>query len=296
MIASAKRILNFGSLNIDHVYKVEHFVKPGETLAAQSYERFAGGKGGNQSIALARAGARVFHAGKIGADGLWLKQLLIDNGADAGFVEVVEGPSGHAVIQVNRKGENAIVIHGGANQKIKAADAGRVLKEFGPGDFLVIQNEISAVPAIIKEAASRGLQIVFNPAPMKPEVLKYPLKLVSYFIINEVEGTELTGRRKPKEILDVMQKKFPQASVVLTLGEKGACFAGRGKRIAVPAQKVKPVDTTAAGDTFIGYFVAEIASGNDVLNAMITACKAAAICVTRPGAADSIPFRREIPK
>jgi len=291
-----KRILSFGSLNIDHVYQVEHLVRPGETVAGNQYFRFAGGKGLNQSLAMARAGARVFHAGKIGADGLWLKQLLIDNGVDVSFVKVVKGPTGHAIIQVNRKGENAIVIHGGANQEIKASEVGHIFKEFMPGDFLVIQNEISAVPTIIKQAASRGLQIFFNPTPMRPEVLNYPLRLVSYFIINEVEGAQLTRRRRPKEILEVMQENFPQASVVLTLGERGACFSGPGKRIAIPAVKVKAVDTTAAGDTFIGYLVAEIAAGRDISNALKTACQAAAICVTRHGAADSIPFRRELPK
>lgn len=294
MKPSSKKILSFGSLNIDHVYQVENFVRPGGTIASESYHRFAGGKGLNQSLAMARAGARVFHAGKIGADGLWLKQLLSDSGVDTGFVEVGDGPCGHAIIQVNRDGENAILINGGANRKIGVKDLPTIFRKFAPGDFLVIQNETSAVPEIIKAAATSGMQIVFNPAPMGPEVLKYPLRLVDYFIVNEVEGAALTGHRGPEEILTAMRKKFPRASVVLTLGAKGAAFAAKDNRFSVPAVKVKAVDSTAAGDAFIGYFVAGVAAGESMEQATRTASEAAAICVTRAGAAASIPFRREL--
>lgn len=288
-------IFNFGSLNIDHVYRVDHFVAPGETLDSRSYERFPGGKGFNQSVALARAGIRVRHAGKIGADGRWLKQYLSESGADTTFVEETETPTGHAIIQVTPQGENSIILHGGANRAITPADATRMLASTRPGDWLLLQNEISAMPEILGIAARQGMTIALNPAPMNDAILQLPLDLVSVFILNEVEAGMLTGVRTESDMLAAMRRRFPKAAVVLTLGVKGARYADPTQELAVPALKVKAVDTTAAGDTFIGYFLAERLLGRDVKTALSTACKAAAICVTRPGAAVSIPRRDEIP-
>jgi ribokinase len=287
-------MINFGSLNIDHVYRVDHFVRPGETLDSQAYDKFPGGKGFNQSVALARAGIPVRHAGKIGADGRWLKQYLAEAGADTSFVEEVEGPTGHAIIQVTPKGENSIVLHGGANRRITAADARRVLAKAMRGDWLLLQNEISATPDIMRLAARRGMSIAFNPAPMAKSVLALPLDLISTFILNEVEAAMLTGAKKESDMVSAMRSRFPGAAVVLTLGSKGARYADSRETLSVPAVKVKAVDTTAAGDTFIGYFLAERLLGRDVRTALATACRAAAICVTRRGAAVSIPKRDEI--
>jgi ribokinase len=287
-------VINFGSLNVDHVYRVPHFVQPGETLASLSYDRFPGGKGFNQSVALAHAGVPVRHAGKVGADGLWLKQYLADCGSDVSAVETTNGPSGHAIIQVTPQGENAIVLHGGANRRIARADAQRVLAMAGRGDLLLLQNEISALPDILRAAADRGLSIAFNPAPMDASVLALPLDLVSTFILNEVEAGMLAGVAEESGMLNAMRARFPKAAVVLTLGSRGARYADGRETHAVPAVPVKAVDTTAAGDTFIGYFLAERILGSDAKAALVTACKAAAICVTRPGAAVSIPTRAEV--
>jgi ribokinase len=287
-------VINFGSLNVDHVYRVAHFVRPGETLASQSYNRFPGGKGFNQSVALARAGVPVRHAGKIGADGLWLQSYLADCGADTAGIETTDGPTGHAIIQVTPQGENAIVLHGGANRRITPADAERTLATAGPGDLLLLQNEISALPEIMQTAAARGLSIAFNPAPMDASVLDLPLDLVGTFILNEVEAGMLAGVADESAMLAAMRRRFPNAAVVLTLGSKGARYADARETLAAPAVPVKAVDTTAAGDTFIGYFLAERILGRDAGTALATACRAAAICVTRPGAAVSIPTRAEV--
>ena len=288
------RILNFGSLNIDHVYTVEHFVRPGETLSSTAYHKFGGGKGANQSIALASAGARVWHAGKIGTDGLWLKRTLEERGVDTTFVEVIEDPTGHAIIQVVPSGENAIVLYGGANRRITAEDARRVLSHFEPGDWLLVQNEITAVPDILREAARRNMLIAFNPAPMTREVLSYPLELVDLFVVNEIEGEELTGTKEPRAMLEVMAARYPRAGTVITLGEKGAIYGRGGTLIAEPGVRVTVVDTTGAGDTFVGYFLAEVAAKENPATALRIACRAAALCVTRPGASDSIPRRTEV--
>lgn len=287
-------ILNFGSVNIDHVYRVEHLVRPGETIASSDYRQFSGGKGFNQSIALARAGASVSHAGRIGADGVWLREQLAGEGADVRFLQVIDSPSGHAIIQVDASGENSIILFGGANRTFTPDDAAEILSHFGPGDWLLLQNEISAMPEILRLAVERGLRIVFNPAPMGAEVLGYPLDAISIFVLNEVEGEAFTGASEPEAILKGMRQRFPTATVVLTLGAAGSIFDDGMQRIAVPAQKVAVVDTTAAGDTFIGYFLAGLSAGDSPQNALEVATRAAAICVTRPGAAPSIPRREEL--
>jgi ribokinase len=288
------KILNFGSVNIDHVYSVGHFVRPGETLSSLSYNRFSGGKGANQSVALARAGADVYHAGRIGTDGLWLKEKLKGAGVKTKYLDVSETPTGHAVIQVSTSGENSIILFGGANQSVDREFADSVLKGFHKGDFLLLQNEISSTAFIMKKASQLKLKIIFNPAPMNKDVLSYPLKLVDIFILNEIEGAELAGKSGTQKIINEMKRKFPNALTILTLGSKGVAYMENGKVVSVPALKVKAVDTTAAGDTFIGYFLASISRSCNIGDAIKLACKAAALCVTRRGAADSIPNLSEV--
>lgn len=288
------RILNYGSLNIDHVYGVHHFVRPGETIGSTSYTRFCGGKGLNQSVALARAGAEVWHAGKIGAEGKFLKERLLADGVNVDFVEEVGAPTGHAVIQVDSNGENAIVIHGGANRAITRIDAERVLATFSSKDFLLLQNEISALTDVMALAAARGMRVVFNPAPFGPEVSDYPLQNVDLFILNETEGQALTGRVEADEIADAMLTRFTGAAIILTLGARGALYKDEAGSFEATAQRVEAVDTTAAGDTFIGFFLALYTRGLDVRHCLEVACRAATLCVTRAGAADSIPTLAEI--
>ncbi len=287
-------ILNFGSLNIDKVYEVDHLVRPGETITGRSFREFCGGKGLNQSIALVSAGAEVYHAGKIGRDGHLLKVFLEKAGVDVSMIGVTEEPTGHANIQVNKDGENAIVLFGGANQKITEKDISSILNKFEPGDYILLQNEINGMPEILRQASDADLTIVFNPAPMDPEVLQYPLDVVKYFIMNEIEGKIFTGETEPEHIISTMLTTFPDAALLLTLGEHGVYYADAVKKLFVPAEKVTARDTTGAGDTFVGYFVAELVAGRPVEECLRTASRAAAICVTRQGAADSIPKKEEL--
>ncbi|HPN83856.1 MAG TPA: ribokinase [Victivallales bacterium] len=288
------KILNFGSLNIDHVYSVDHFVRPGETISSLSYRKFQGGKGANQSIALAKAGANVFHAGKIGSDGIWLRDNLKKCGVKTDFLKTCETPTGHAVIQVNKSGENSIVLNGGANQDIDAKFAEEVISEFSKGDYLLLQNEISSIPVIMRKSHKKGMKIIFNPSPMSKSLNSYPLDIVDVFILNEIEGSELSGKKGFRNIMNELRRKYPKASIIMTLGSKGAAYFENEKIVFIPAVKVKAVDTTAAGDTFTGYFVAGISKNVIMKDSIILACQAAAICVTRKGAADSIPELREI--
>ena len=286
------KIINFGSINIDHVYGVEHFVRPGETLESESYSLFSGGKGANQSIALARAGAAVLHAGNIGRDGGWLKTKLKEKGEDVGRVETVAEPTGHAVIQVNREGENAIIIHGGANRCVSEANIDKVLEKAEKGDLLLLQNEVNLVEKMLEKA--EALTVVFNPAPMTDAVKDYPLEKVDIFIVNETEGEVLSGEKEPEAILSAMQRRYPKSRTVLTLGKVGVIYAEGEQRIKVPALQVEAVDTTGAGDTFVGYFLAELSRGSDIEQCLEMGVKASALCVTRQGAADSIPSLDEV--
>lgn len=289
-------ILVFGSLNIDHVYQVEHLVRPGETLPSTEYRRFQGGKGANQSVALARAGADVFHAGRIGPEGLWLRDAIAAEGVDVTHVGLDNQPTGHAIIQVDPAGENSILLYGGANLTVTSEDAHYVLSHFGEGDWLLLQNEISSLPTILLEAYERGLTVAFNPAPMTPEVMSYPLEGVSLFVVNQTEGATLaeTNDVSPETVVGALQARLPNAAILLTLGGDGSLYAHGGECIRTPAVAVNAVDTTAAGDTFIGYFLAELLAGESVQKSLALASRAAALCVTRPGAADSIPRRDEI--
>jgi len=294
------RILNFGSLNLDFVYQVEHFVRPGETILADRLDIFNGGKGLNQSIALARAGATVFHAGRIGSDGQRLIDCLADNGVDTRFVRQSAGPGGHALIQVDANGQNCIILHGGANQQIAVKDIDETLDFFNDGDVLLLQNEINRVALIMEKAQQRGLRIALNPSPITAKLLDYPLQYVRWFILNEIEAAALASLAGPIDSLaaermaDRLIGRWPQAAVVLTLGSEGAIYRDIDQLVREPARRVPVVDTTAAGDTFTGYFLQGVAAGQPIEEVMAKASAAAAICVSRRGASDSIPRRREV--
>jgi ribokinase len=287
-------ITNFGSFCIDHVYTVPHFVKPGETLPCLSYQVHPGGKGLNQSLALAYAGASVRHIGKIGSDGVWMRTLLENAGVDVNLTAIVDTPTGHANIQVTPEGENAIVIYGGANQTISRADIELALQLSQPGEYLLIQNEISCLPELIEIAANKQLRIIFNAAPITDAVKDYPLHLIEVFVINEVEGESLTGETEPSMILDAMLNLYPDSKVILTLGQKGAAYKDRNSALTQPADNVMTIDSTGAGDTFTGYFLANYVAGKSIQKCLQTACKAAGISVTRRGAASSIPKLAEL--
>lgn len=288
-----KKILNFGSLNIDTVYSVDHIVRPGETLSALQVEEHCGGKGFNQSIAVSRAGASLYHAGKIGADGLILRRKLLENDVDCRFLECSGRFSGRAAIQKEASGENCILLYGGANREITEADIDRVLSFFGPGDLLISQNEISCVPYLLAQASGRGMEIAWNPSPIDPSLKSVPLSSISLLVINEIEGCELTGCDQPEDMLAYLRRTAPELEVVLTLGSQGAWYAGAQGMIRCPAYTVPVVDTTAAGDTFMGYLIAGLSGGSPMERALQNAC-AAALAVTKAGAYPSIPYRAQV--
>lgn len=290
------RILNLGSLNIDRVYQVEHFASAGESVLATSYESFCGGKGLNQSIALARSGGEVFHAGAIGADGTALRELLEGNGVDTRYLKCTGGASGHAIIQVDAGGQNCIIASGGANMEVTPEDIGLVLEHFGPPDLLLVQNEVSHVDGAIQTAKSRGMQVAFNASPITKQLGAYPISLVDYLIINEVEGRALLGAEPSGEegLLRGLCEKYPDTTVVLTVGEKGSYWGRGAEMLYQEVCPVRAVDTTAAGDTFCGYFITSIAKGKGAAEALRTATLASGLAIQKKGAAPSIPAMEEV--
>jgi len=288
------KILNYGSMNIDNVYQVDHMIQPGETQMAQAKNVFAGGKGLNQSIAIAKAGGAVYHAGVVGEDGAILMDTLTKGGVDTQYIKHMPGPSGHTVIQVDKNGQNSIIVFAGENMRVLREDIEKVLSGFEKGDLLILQNELDNSPLIMRMASERGMTIVFNPSPVNEGLHSYPLECVDWFLLNEIEGKALTDETEPDKILAVLKERYPKAGVVLTLGSDGAYCVRGDEKVFQPVFPVKAVDTTAAGDTFTGYFVTGVSRGDDLVLVMKRAAKASSIAVSRPGAADSIPSFSEV--
>ncbi len=288
-------ILTIGSLNIDHVYQVHEISRPGETIHSQAYSQFCGGKGLNQSLAAARAGSSVAHAGCVGKEGQWLVDLLANEGVDVSLIETKAVATGHAIIQVSDHGENSIVIFGGANQSLDTDNLERYFSQHRQPAYLLLQNETNVVAEAMYMAHSLGIPIAYNPAPVDNALwTKFPLEHIAILFVNEIEGAALAGAQDPQAILDGIGTKLPHASLVLTQGERGVICRQGNDTFSVSGHAVKVVDTTAAGDTFVGYCLAELAQGRDLRDAVSMANRAAAICVTRAGAAPSIPRRQEL--
>ena len=292
------RILNFGSMNLDYVYQVDHFVRPGETLATLSRTVKAGGKGLNQSVALARAGAPVSHAGCLGTGGEVLKAFLEENGVDTDMLLPVQEAQGHTVIQVDLKGENCILLCGGSNLCVPEEYVRRVISAFGQGDWLVLQNEINRLPLIVKLAAEKGMHIVLNPSPYDSMLESADLSSVEWLLVNETEAEQISGETEPGKVWEKLHAKYAGLSLLVTLGGRGSTAFrirdGKTETHHEEAVRVQAVDTTAAGDTYTGYFIASLTEGRPLRECMKRASTAAAVAVTRNGAAESIPWSSEL--
>ena len=288
------KIYNLGSLNIDYVYAVDHILAGGETLSSESMAIFPGGKGLNQSVALAKAGAKVIHGAVIGDKGELLMQALLDAGVDADRIEKRSGSCGHTVIQVDKNGQNCILLFPGTNYAVDSNYIQQFLQDAQENDILLLQNEVSGLDAAFEIAHSKKMQIVFNPSPFHSDIKKLPLHYVTWWFCNEIEGAALFGSEQPEEIAKEFLKRYPNSNLVLTLGIKGSIFVNADACIEQPIYEVSTVDTTAAGDTFTGYFLAAIIAGKDVAFSLDIAARASAITVSRQGASASIPTLDEV--
>ncbi len=290
------KVLNIGSLNFDYVYSVDHIILPGETQATGGMDIFLGGKGINQSMALAKAGVDVYHGGMLGKDGQLFIDACKEHGVNSDYIKMIEGKTGHTIIQVDKNAQNSILLFGGANRKLTKEYVDEVLDNFESGDILLLQNEVNLLPYIVDEAYKKGMQIALNPSPYNDELKMVDLTKVSIFLLNEVEGGQITGLTDPEEVLSKMREMFPKAKIVLTLGKDGAIYAEGDNVYHQPIFKVEAVDTTAAGDTFTGYFLAGLIDGMNVEDILKMSAKASSIAVTRHGAVQSIPLKEEVLK
>ncbi len=283
-------VWNLGSINADHVYSVPHIPAPGETLAASALTRGLGGKGANMSVAVARAGGSVRHLGAVGADGGWMLDRLRDYGVDVDHVQHRDRPSGHAIITVDDHGENAITIWPGANRDISVDAVKQALTVAAEGDIFVTQNETSLQTEAAELAKTQGLRVVYAAAPFDAAAVKAMLPHADMLVLNEVEARQLS------EATGMAVDSLPVADIVITLGAKGCEWidteGGTRRRFDTPM--VTPVDTTGAGDTFTGYLLAARDRGDAMPDAITLASRAAALKVTRTGAADAIPTFEEV--
>lgn len=288
------KVLNFGSLNLDYVYSVDHMVTPGETLASYGMNVFCGGKGLNQSIALAKAGVEVYHAGLIGEEGEILLKTCQEGGVDSRYIRKTTEKSGHTIIQVDKDGQNCILLYGGANQSITREYVDEVLSHFEKGDILLLQNEINLLDYIIDQAYEKGMMIILNPSPYNEKLDSCDFKKISMLLLNEVEGAQVTGEKDEEKILVRLKELYPDMQVVLTLGKDGSVYQYKDQVYRQGIFPVQAVDTTAAGDTFTGYFISSILEGMPVDEGLKLAAKASAIAVSREGATASIPIKAEV--
>lgn len=288
------KVLNIGSMNLDHVYTVDHIVEPGETQSSTQLQLFLGGKGMNQSVALAKAGVEVYQGGMIGADGGVFLDACWEYGIHADYIRTVDARTGHAIIQIDKNAQNCILLYGGANQSLTEAYVDEVISQFDQGDILLLQNEVNLLPYIVDRGYAQGMKIVLNPSPFDDKLKAVDMTKISLFLLNEIEGYQLTGCREPDAIIDSIRERFPHAAVVLTLGSDGAVYADQSCKHFQPIFPVKAVDTTAAGDTFTGYFIAGLAQGMEIPDILRMSAKASSIAVSRAGAVPSIPYRNEV--
>ncbi|RHU62023.1 MAG: ribokinase [Coprobacillaceae bacterium] len=288
------KVLCFGSANLDHVYKVDHFTVPGETQGCLEYNIKCGGKGVNQAIAMALAGNDTYFAGIIGSDGGLLKDALVDKGVHIDYMKISNKPTGHAIIEVDQSGQNHILLCGGTNKEIDFEYIDEVLSHFSKGDIVVLQNEINNVPYIIERCYEKEMKIFFNAAPYDIAVKNYPIEKVTWLVVNETEGAALSNEEDYEKIIQTLKQKYPHTHILFTMGKEGSRVLTDKEDIKVEALKVNAVDTTGAGDTYIGYFVRGIVEEMPLLETAQMATKASAIAVTRFGAVDSIPNYEEV--
>ncbi|MBC9712142.1 ribokinase [Streptomyces sp. TRM66268-LWL] len=289
------RISVLGSTNMDLVAYVAKAPDRGETVTGREFRTIPGGKGANQAIAAARAGGDVTMIGAVGADdfGVRLRGALGESGVDTSRLRTVEGASGTAHIVVDDEGGNAIVVVPGANGTVTGLAPGDA-EAIEATDTLLLQLEIplEGVLTGARTARERGVRTILTPAPAQPLPPEL-LAATDLLVPNEHEAAALTGRTDPHEAAEALLEQVPE--LVITLGSVGSLYADRsGTRLTVPAPQVKAVDTTAAGDTFVGALAVALGEGRPMPDALAWASAAAALSVQRPGASASMPARADI--
>lgn len=283
------KILNFGSLNIDIFFRVENIVKPGETISAKSIEKRPGGKGLNQSVALSKSFENVYHAGSVGDDGVFLIDYLKSENINTKYIKKSDKLTGNAIIQVDDKGENSIVLYKGANFDNDKNFIDEVLDNFDKDDILLLQNEISSMKYLIDKAYEKGMKIVLNPSPITDEIKEFDFNKIDLLLVNEIEAKNIANKNSVYESIDYFTSTYKNINLIVTVGSKGSIFVNKNEKIKQEGIKVESVDSTGAGDTFTGFFVSYFYQGKNVRDCLKFASLASALSVTKSGASISIP-------
>ena len=282
-------IFNLGSINVDYFYHLPHLVTAGETIAANDLTIGLGGKGVNQSIAIGRAGGDVWHIGAVGKANADYCDIISEAGVKTEFIELLDMPSGHAIVMVEAvSAENQIVIMPAANHAITDSLVTSALRQANAGDWALTQNETLVGPDFLRRAKQAGMKICYSAAPFVAETTAELLPLADLLVVNEGEAASLAS------LLGKDKTEFGVQHLVITYGARGAEYIGSAGQFHVESPKVTPVNTTGAGDTYLGYLLASIDAGEEMHAAMEKAAKAAAIQVTRDGAAEAIPLASEL--
>ena len=289
-----KKILSLGSINIDHTYYVDYIASEGETISSMSYFKSYGGKGLNQSIAISKSGSLVYHAGKISLKDSYLIDYLKENGINRDLVSLEEDHTGHAIIQVAKDGSNAIIVEPGVNHKISNEFISKSINNFGAGDYIVLQNEISNLNYAIEASHKKGMISILNPSPITESLSMVNLGFVDYLILNEIELLMIAKKETIDEGIEELNKLYPSLKIVLTLGDKGSKYFSSEESFSIESLKIKPIDTSGAGDTFCGYFVSGLSKGLTPLESMKLANVAAGIACTRKGTSIAVPKIEEV--
>lgn len=278
-------IFNLGSINADYFYDLPHLVGPGETLAASKMSSGLGGKGANQSVAAALAGSEVCHIGAIGSDGDLTLERLSSLGVDTRHVRRSQHPTAHAIVMVGEAGENQIVIYPGANMDQDPAGIDRALAKATSNDWLILQNETSHQVEAARMAFNKGMSVAYSAAPFDVDAVQAVMPYVTLLIMNEVEASQL------QVVTGKSANQLSAPFVLVTKGRDGAVWfdTNSGETVPISSFSVEAVDTTGAGDTFVGYTVAGLSEHLPLAEVLRRASAASAIAVTRKGTADAIP-------
>ncbi len=288
------KLVNLGSLCVDNVYHVQNIARAGETVTSLGHEIHPGGKGLNQSLAAARAGAEVIHVGCVGTDGGSLVDVLSGSGVDVSYIRTIDSASGSAIIQVDAQGRNAIFITGGANRRVSKEQVEAAVSLLETDDWLLVQNEINDLDFVLKSAALGNVNVAFNVAPVDGRESTYLYDYVSLLIVNEIESMAVAQTDNHELAFNIIRSQYPNTKVILTLGRLGLRHGHGDNQLYVPAFEVEVVDETAAGDAFIGFYMAALLRSEPLEVALREASAAGALAVTTTGAATSIPRREEV--
>jgi ribokinase len=293
-MAASSTIHVIGSMMIDRVVRVRAIPRAGETVAALSAQTFAGGKGANQAAAAAKFGARVRMLGRTGRDGAFIRDALREAGVRVRDIATSDATSGAATVMVAESGENAIVIAPESNLRITKEGIETFLASAKQGEIVLFQNECALLHEGIAMAAARALRVWLNAAPANAGLSGLRFEKLAGLIVNETEAEALTGEVDPRRALEALAKRMPGGTVIVTLGADGAIAALGSARYAHRGFVVDAVDTVGCGDAFVGVFLAAIAEGRDIAQAMSRGNAAGALAAMRAGALRSLPSRSEV--